>query len=677
MCCFLFLLSFGPRLGSAQGPLLPCTFEQPHGEAVFEQRFDLWIRGTQAWTLCLECPREITLRDDLWQGQGSCFESRLLKVHFDLGLLGPGRHERSLGLVLEGAQGILGLPCPECYWILPLNCCEVSVERDGGARIALPSGSWFLLEAEDRIFFKGERLFLEEESAGPGPAVSMQQAAPLSWAAANLSLEAGDQREVALNIRGPAPAGQLVLSGEPEFRFAESWCLNGAELAVEKCGGCRLILNLPELGPGEHQIRGFLQALLPAQAGQFVLSAVFQGFRQELKVEIRRSFFDNFGIQIIPTAGLQGMQAPFLMPDGTIRHGAEEGKIAVETKGLQVLIPLQDPSRPIWVGLPWAESIPTQPLDSKGGPPSSFVLPILVWDQGPKWRLVMRSENWLLDLSPQLRRLQGCVGPVFIEGSGDSLVLTCRDSYYSQADGWLWREGPWGLRGTWSSKGWLCTMHLPRGAEQRPEISLRYQGDQWQVLFAPGDLLLSLNRRGWLCELRTGSKSLRLQSPSGRWNFKASLDKLAIDWDKDAGQKWLLQADRRGNWSFRLKSESWEAYGRGRGRNGEEAGLRLKIPRFQDPYFSLTRLAVQAKNGLVLAELAHRLDYRYSPKLSFYLEGSVQSSQGKGGGAAVHFGAGLVFMPIPQLAADLSWSAGKGWQCRAGLVIPLVGEAGK
>lgn len=650
-------------------PVISHAFQSFEQTAAFTQRFDLWVDGPDRWQLSFICPAGLTLDYQVWEGKGGGYESQVAEFEVNLGTLGIGRHCLEMEILMEGAQAVLGLPCAGEYWILPLNRPNVQIVKKEGQHIELTSEEWVLVESGMEVFFNGTRLEQKESKTASGFAGPNKAGGALRWVTQGLSLEAGEEREVILVLTGPFPAGELALFSGVDLALGNRWSLGNQLLTTkESQSNQTAILSLPALGPGDHRLRGFVRALLPAAANESFLRASLLGQEAVLALSIQRGWFDLSHVHFIEFEPENSVTTqPFLLPDGTLRYLGPNGRITVQSESLAAVIPLADPGHPLWVGVPLTES--QIMLPQSGADTSQFILPVLVWDQDLSWRLIAKRDDWLVDLSAHHRQVLGKIGPLLLKATDGRVSLAHNLNYYGQANGWRWWEGPCGTGGAWRGESWSCTLEIPRKPHQGPYYSLQYEKEGVLARISRDDAVLSLKNGKLNCGVRWKTKGMWVQALSGVWRLDLSPSGIKFQVADGSLLNWSLQASPGQRWVFRLNSDRGEIYARGQGRQGGEWGVRFRMPAAAGARHALTTVAAQIKNRTPLFEIAHREGCRFSPRLALYVRGSVR---GAGGDVRFNCGAGLVYTPVPQLTSNLDWDREQGWRFRAGVVIPFV-----
>mgnify|MGYP000879215968 FL=1 len=679
----LVLLLLFSGLCQGEVPIISHVFDATAGQSVVQQTFDLWIDGPGLWSFGALAPDGLAFVDQegqitgeglLLSGTGFMQSSCLLEAHFDLHLLGEGTHTLGLQVGLEGAEGILGLAIASGYWILPLKSDRVRVEREGVGQLSLPSGQWFLLEEADAVFHGEQEAWLPRSDIETAELTAQVGSIELWWGSSSRLWQAGDRDKVTLYLRGPSPAGELVLRCAPHVRLGAHWSLDGQDLGCEQGSNGGWILHLPSLAEGDHELTGVVQTLLPPTSGQAEIQALWQGVEAFLPIMIGRSWFDYDGLQRIQV----DTHSPLLLPSGRIRSTSGRGSVSVEDEGLNVVIPLDDPTKPIWVGTGIAESILWSPKHSgTRGDGEDFILPILLWDQGFSWRLVARSSPWLLDITGERQLFRGQFGQARVEISPQRMMLQKAPQSARSKDGWQWLEAIDHRKGTYSKGPWLWSVEVPREEGNFPLLGVQYSGERLRVRLTPKDVELKLSYDSWAWGARASTRTLWVETvrPDLRWELNRQ--GLAFHY-KDEGDRGLkLNWDAQNTLQIQLEWKPWEAYLKIGSTDDSQAGLRYKRATSRDRFLFLTRGAVQVKRELILLETAGHLGYVLAPWCTLYIGGSWSTSllpEDDLHRMDLRYEAGLVIEPLPQLVAAVSWSNDQGWQFKGGIVLPILGR---
>ena len=666
----------------AQVPQIKYVTEGARSSERLEQTVDLWIDAPGLWQLSARAPDgmrfsgadgRFTTEGQLWTGFAGQQSSQVLKVYFDLALLGQGEHALNLQLTLEGAQGILGLPLDPDYFILPLNTGEVWVQKAGADRLSVPAGQWFLLEPQDALFHGERAIFLSQQFYRSLGAVSglAPQESELWWPAPLLELGAGDHGLALLKIRGPSQGGELVLRANPHIRIGTQWFMAGQELQSVRGSQHSVIVTVPPLSAGVHEISGSLQALLPPSKEHGELWAFWQGHKAATLIQIDRSWFDHNQQTVQVHSDVDSL---LWLPDGRIRQVHGQATIQVETEGLDVLIPLSDPSKPLWTGFPLAEGVLWSVKEPATGGQQEFVLPIILWDQGLSWRLAARSQWWFWDATATRQVFKGQLGPIAVETSPGKLTFSGMSPQVHKVGGWQWWENQEARKGAYRKGGWLWSIDLPRESSQNPSLSLQYGGEHWQVRIAQEDIKLKFTHDTWALGASLGSRSLWLEfRPHLRLEMNPR--RVQVAWKHQEGQSVTFELDAETHLQVQLKSGLWEAYLKTGA--GGEWGLRGKHPASKGAWISVTKGAAQRKNELVLLEIEQELGLVLSPWCTLYVEGACLTTlelDNHGYTLDVRYGTGVVLSPLPQVLASFGWNNTIGWHWKAGVAVPLVGR---
>ncbi|NMB01377.1 MAG: hypothetical protein GX971_07675 [Firmicutes bacterium] len=673
----LCLLLIGVATVGAQVPYVSCVVAQGAFQGNTQQNLDLWVAAEGKWFLFAKGPPGVHFVDVdgvltsagvLCSGEGWYQGPHQLETHFDLSLLEMGKDKVELEIKLEGAQGILGLPFTSDYWILPLNNSEVYVQRDGIEHLPLTSGEWFLLEAGD-LLFSGEEQVLFQGQVAP---LQLLQSGLLDgsfwWDPPGLSLEAGDEAVVRVKLQGPQKAGNLVLHAGKHVELGTKWSLNGNKLTVISDSGHGLVLQVPHLSPGVHELTGTLIALLPPKRGESVVTALWQGREAQLPIHIDRSWFDFDSLHYLQIDVERG-SASLIMPSGNLRSVRGKPVISLPNDGLNLVIPVDHPEKPLWIGFPVAESIvreieASQPQNAS----PDFFMPVFLWDQGFSWRLVTASQNWFLDATAERQLLRGKLGTVQVEAAPSGIFLSKHFESVRQDEAWHWQETIESHQGTWRSGPWLCNIDVPKEDGKVPGMAVSYRGENWFVSFTPTDVVLKYADRDWVLGTRLSSRSVWL-SWDQVFRLEFTPQRLSFSYQYGEGRTINLRSKGKQGFRLHLTHGPWEAY-LGHSVNESSLGLRFKHAQSQERWLSLSKLACEAKNQTLLLELNQQLGYRLTSWCTLYVEGSLGVSRY----LDLNYGAGVILTPLPQVIATVGWHSDLGWQTKVGVAVPFVGR---
>lgn len=663
----------------AQAPLVSFAPEAGCVQHFRTQEVDLWLSSPDTWSLWaqaepgltfLDCAGNFVTKGKVLEGRGNFSGSHRLEVGFDLRGRPVGAHKFQLELSLKGAQGILGLPLPPYYWVLPLNNDDAWLLKEGDERLALASGQWFLLEEGDLLFSGEEQVFLGTRLSPLHLEMGECAKANLRWLPSRLSLQAGEEVEVALLFSGPQPAGTLVLQADPHLRLGEVWRLNGVQLDSRPGLDGSLNLKIPQLPVGEYELRGTFTALLPPQAKVAELVASWQGHEARLEAELGRSWFDFNQTQLVQTQSTK--PTTILLPDGSLRSVEGNTKFQVKAQGLNVIITPDNPKTPLWLGFPLAESVKWELVESTG-PVDEFVLPIFLWDNGFSWRVVAQNRFGFLDATRQRQLLHGQLGPIVVESSAGEISLANVQRATFQSGDWYWYRSSKLHSGTWRQGPWMVNLNIPHQDNKHPRLSVGYQGENWRVRLAPQNVTLSMTGQDWSSGFNLASHTVWAKLGSG-FGIELKPGRLSLNYASNPKERVTLQIEQ-GSLQLQLTCGSWQSYLKS-GQQGTELGLRFKQGHSKERWLFLTRGAAQAKSDLFLLELQQQLGYCFTPWCTLYLEGCVSSSfpRGKPSRIDLNYGTGVVFTPLPQMIASLGWNKQQGWHWQAGVAIPLIGR---
>ena len=675
----LLLVLVRPCLSA--GPNIEYMAEEIAGPAVLQLPLELWIEASGQWQLTGQAADGLAFLDQdgsalgegiLLSGRGPIQETHMLVVYFDLELLGEGSHELHLQLVLQGAQGVLALPLHQDTWLLPLNNHGVQVQRDSET-YCLASGEWFLTRQGDRVFQDGRELRIFGAGVEAAGAMAERSDPDFRWGTVPFSLAAGDRSTVTLRFNGPSLGEEMVLNTNSNMLLSEFWTINGQPLeAVEGTKG-GLIVRLPPLPPGEHELAGSVQALLPVSGGQGEIRAIWRGREIFRTVDIERSWFDHGGTQSIRVK----TTSPLLLPNGRVQRVGGEGSVAVEKGRLNAVIPLENPAEPIWTGLPLGESVlwNPQPLEDAA---ADWFLPVLIWDRGLHWRLVTKSGPWFTDCSPERQRffLEGTHGTLTIENSSAGPIsASFAAGQKGQSEGpWHWREEADLRYGSYRQGNWLWTVAIPRKSGLQPFLTAAYSGEKLGLHITPEDIAFRISNPAWAWGAAVKSGTLWVEKLQPGIQLEMSSGRLELRYGQDAMN--LRLKLEPGELEVEYRDRPWEAYLRLK-EGRPEAGVRFRQGFAQGQIRSVAAGALQIKNGLLLWEAAGEIGYELAPWCTAYLEGSLAvSNSWRERVSTVDFlyGGGVVFKPLPQLVAAAGWNNKEDWHFKAGVVLPLVGR---
>ncbi|MFY9495149.1 MAG: hypothetical protein WAQ17_08180 [Limnochordia bacterium] len=646
---------------SAEQPILDFTCGPFNGPYLFTQRFDLWVESPANWQLFLLPAAGVTLAAPHWRGTGSGHESRVMEFEVNAGMLGAGQHRMELAVTLEGAQGVLGLPVKDHYWVLPLNNPQVTLITAGGEELELAGEGWTRLdECPTGIMWARDTrpggLLARASSIAQYSAGSTMR-----WLTRPFKLEAGERREVALLFTGPMSAGELHFIVDGDIDISDAWYLNGEPITVRRMNtNGKAVIHLPSLGPGEHELRGFVQALLPSKAKTAHLRAHLLEQEAVLAIPVERDWFDLSHHHLLSLSAVDSLQdQPILLPDGTINRVGDATTFVFERGGLAPLIPLSDPSAPVWAGLPLEKRWLGWESSAKS---SSFFLPVLVWDGELDWRIVGKHNDWMVDWSEQRRQVVGSVGSLKFKAGDGRLSLLRRTNYYWDDLGFRWWAGYRGTGAAWRSGSWRGSVEIPRTGSL-PFYSLQYSGGSWRARFSRDQAALSFFGECLTWGLDFKGQTVWLQAQDGLWRFDLGRDGLKLRAGDETGVL-SLTVDPQRDWTLRLAGENLEVYVQ----RSDSLGFRLRLPVWSDKRQALTTFAVQARRGYPLFELTHTEGYWLFERTAAYLRASIR---GAGAEDRFNYGAGLIYSPTPSLMGNLDWERELGWSVRVGIALPL------
>ena len=653
-----FLLLAAPAEGA--GPQLICRAEPGQKEAVMEVGLDLWITGQGAWQLRVECSPglafldergELTSAGPLLTGSGGFRGSIPLKLFCQLPWR-AGVYQSQLELALEGAWGVVGLGLGDEYYIVPLN--QKLLVEEGGDMVQVAADQWFLLEREARVFSgSGEMLLGQPNVQAAAFGGQAEPREKLHWVPPSLNLEAGERALVHLLLEGPAPPSILVVQSSPGLQVSALWSLAGKELtAATGAGGLRL--ELPALPEGLHELRGSVQALLPWEEKTASLKVLWRGGEADLAVHINRGWFGQ-GLQRI---NVQGSGA-LLLPQGRL---ASAGR-PLEMPGgkLDVLLPLDSPGRPIWVGLPLAEAEEWTVLPSREQ--WTGALPVLLWDDGLTWRVLARGESWLFYGGHGGLRFSW--GPFHLESSSGRVAASFSTEDAEAAGSWRWRRSPLAYHGSGQQGSWRWHLELPLEAGQVPTAFVQYRRGKWSLGLAAGDVQLHYGGDTWVWRASWRERSVQLAKGDGSVRFQLKPGRLQARWR--LGTEGTLRAvwDAEGL-ELNFAQPPWEGYLKAGG-SGPELGIRFRRAQTKGNWQWITWGTGQLKEGRVLLEAGQALGYKLTSWCTLYGEGVLKLDAAP----AFRGQLGAVFRPAPELAAALGWDSQGGLFWKAGLVLPL------
>lgn len=680
----LVLVLMIPGFCLGEGPILEHIADPMALSFVATQSMDLWVDALGPWQFRAECPDGLRFLDQdghlvqggqITSGIGPRQSSHVLDVHIDLSVFAAGRHSLHLQVFLEGAQGILGLPIFPHTWILPLNSGKVQVERERGV-VSIPSGQWFLLEPGDRLFYDQQEVFM----FGLEPQSKATQVGQIPtdfwWAAESFNVETGDWGALKLNIQGPSLGGDLIFRSNPYLHMGTSWSLNGRTLACFRDAEGSLRIRIPILPPGVHELNGSVQALLSPPGGQGEIWALWQGREALCTVQIDRSWFNHDRVETLQV----DTTSPLLLPSGRIHRMNGRGGVSVEGGELNVVIPLDDPTQPIWTGLPLAGSLPRSPHSKEQEESGDFVLPVFLWDQGLSWRLVTRSGPWFLDATAKRQNLyiQGQFGTTSVEISpSKQRALISSNLQRPQGDGgWYWWDTLDLRKGTYSQGKWLWTVHIPRQSGHMPVFGVQYRGENVGVRIGPEDVGLRVSSNTWAWGANL--KAQRLWAETFRPPLRLEVSPQGVRFKyQHRGQGDLQVRWEVGCLHLEFKGELWEAYLKARSQGPLEGGLRYKKGSSKGRVLSNFNTALQIKNEMTFQETKGQLGHVLSPWCTLYVEGGVRTSFSWKEQLLRNdliYGGGLILNPLPQVVAQVGWSNEQKWFVKAGVVVPIVGR---
>lgn len=665
-----------------KGPVIGCTIEDLAGSATFTQSLDLWIETDGPWYLWAETEDCLRFSNEegqfvpvgqLASGVGPGESSHHFDYCFDVSLLEIGPTKIDMQVSLEGAQGVLGLPVSTQYWILPLDSDQVRVLREEDGYLGVSASEWFLLSEGDRVFYGVKEILKKSAKVESAQVHAQKTQIDLWWDSNPRRLEPGAWGTVRLILCGPSPGGELILGANSNLHLGDIWVLGGKSLdTVPVEDG--VVLSLPALGPGKHELKGSVQALLPLPGGGGEIWAWWQGRKAWRMLEIDRSWFDHDGLQTIPV----NTTSPFVLPNGAIRHQHGKGEVTVQDGVLDVLIPLDHPKEPIWTGLPLLESTTWSPK-GKEVRPSDFFLPIFLWDDGFSWRLLAKSGPWFLDATGerQIFSVQGKSRSVEVslDREGKTFRVSSNPPTSLAKGSWRWQETSLYRKGTYHQGRWLWSLEVPRAQGELPTLAARYSGERFSLETDFQDLSLrcATETWSWGARLKPGILWLDLQEPPLR--LVVERGRVKLDYRPQERRQLKLEWDAE-RLRFDLVAEPWEAYFTAHHKDSTY-GVRYRRAGAKGPWLAATKAGVELKNHTFLAETQNQLGYVLGSSCTLYVEGTANASFNSQEGRRqtnFRYGAGLIAHPLPQVVALVGWDNEQQWHLKFGVALPFVGR---
>lgn len=668
LIAFLLLFSFSCQ---AQKPII--TFSHATFQDVLStsQHFELWTIGQGKWELKFQPPKGLTINTSNWNGQGfgGGYKSFVLDLMFDLKDSKPGFCTYEMEVELKGAQGVLGLPLQNKDWILALNSCDVVVLRKG-EQLQLLASEWFELRDGDEVFLNGKHLHTQENQAVEGVAVA-SRSTPTNrvWWDLPGELEAGETLQAVLRLEGSFPSGELIVSSESPLSILSQWRLDPGGLLIQgRFQGDDLILTLPPLSSEQHTLTGTFLALLPTAGGQDTkVSAYYKGLQTSASLRITRNWFDFDHDQTLKLRG----ESELILPSGTRRRVRDETSLKVQTKGLEPVLVLNKLEQPIWLGTPLGETEEVSLPQGSGY--KQYFIPVLLYDQGLKWRLVSKSGPVYVDLDQNKQLVHLQFNSVQILGTEEKLELWYEQGQREQMGEWLWWDSYEKWLGMWQRNGWSSSLELPKRNNSDPTWAVGYANKR--TLFrvdSTKNIFLnhSTDYFTWGFQLRARSLWIENATKSHRIELKPGVVKLSHQGVNGLRSTLQIQSTE---WSLDIQEQGWDAY-----LNDKGWGFRSKLPSSNGKLQQLTLVSLKANNNLILGEIEKRIGYTITAQCTPYLTTSLGSSiQLNPAEAMFHFDyeLGVVYQPAPQLLTQVSWGKSSKWQIKFGFVLPFA--AGK
>lgn len=641
---------------------------------VVEQIFDLLIQSMDVWDLELTLQDGYSFIDEKQQAQGTSlvwsgigFEQaqRSLAVEIETVDWSKSNYQFSVEFVLKGARGVLGVPLPEEYWVLPLNSDDVVLVNSAGEARPLLANTWHRVDAEERVLFGQMELkrFNQEQELKH---LTVNTKVPrVSWQPSVLSGDVGQLLPLTLTIEGPSMAGLLLLTPGEFVELKTDWFLNGDLLPSEWDQEGNLLLTLPQLTAGTYKLEGTLQTELPFRATTTKVQASYEKQVAELEVNLARSWFDFDEKQKIQLQSRE--ELTLLLPRGKIQSIQGQTELLVPTSGLNVLLPLENPRQPIWIGTAWSES---KIHGLNNIVVQNFCVPILIWDQGFDWRLITKIGSWLLDFGSDFQTINGNIGNAELRLQKGKLSLVHQTPVQVLEDEWYWRETDRIRQGIWSKGAWAFNLELPKEHGEKADFTVGYKGEHWKAYLSPRELSFNYKQETWGVGASLAKEVIWLQTCGDRLTFSLYPQQFNVDYQGIGDWQASLCLGSDKNWHVQLQAKQFELYA-----NNKAGGLRFKQSFQKDHWLALYQFGLEHKNQKTFSAYKQRLGYTIQPWCTIYLEGDLlvtwppKRNQLIG---QVNFGCGLVLTPKPQLIASVHWDQRAGWDFKAGIVIPFV-----
>lgn len=548
-----------------------------------------------------------------------------------------------------------------------MNCSAVTIHK-ATEIIALDDGAWYLLSAEDQLYLDSERLIRAEQPSIKKLASSQAlDQTNLLWWDLQASANAGEQITAMLNLVGPALTSQIVLETNSVLEILPTWELNpGGKKITGTVQGQSLVLDLPDLQAGHYSLIGTILPLLPRQAEEVTLVACWNDQQARGSFYVQREWFDFEQSQTLHFKGA----ARVVLPNGQLRCLGDREIIKVQSSSLDVLLALNDLGKPIWLATPLGETeLVTLASDED---PTEYFVPILLYDKGWNWRVISKSGPWAVDLSPDQQLFSAQLGRVNVWGGAGEISLGFTPSKPEQAGKWLWWEDSQAWQGLWQGERLAYSLKLPKkakAAKVAPIWALSLQTGPWFCHLEPTDFVLSQQTTHFSWGLKLATKQFWFESAEQNYRLELKPEELKVKYRPRSDLCYEL-AMGAANWRLNVEGKDWEAYLSQKG-----GGFRLKLPHSRAKWRLITLASCELTEAAFLAEVEQRVGYAITPQLIPYCTiTSSLSYRGELGKVKrdLHWAAGVIWQPFPQVYSELAWSGQQGWQIRAGFVFPFV-----
>ncbi len=664
--CLLFVI-LSTAAGSC-GPA-PIFLLEPWELKHVELPFDLWLEATGQWDLTFS-GGEIQA---VFSGQGDFQGRKTLSACFDGGVLGGGKFAIDVSIVLQGAQGILGLPLADKYWVMPLNTEKVALREEDGTSRPLANYEWQVLKAAETVTLAAAALKKPQvnKAAAASGAEAPEFGKVFRFRPAGLSLAPGELREIDVVFSGPRAAAKLFFAVPDGYYLSPAWSLGGRQLELEHCPARdQWFLSLPALGPGENVLRGSLQAAFPAETAA-ELAAFFKGEKAVLSLNSKKGWLGQDFLTSVKLveAGKPAPGIPGLLPDGRTRSTDEKGRLVFPSDAFGPLLPGNDPKQLIWLG--GALGTEREIKAEKTGP--NYLLPIFMWDGGFSWRLLGSLKDVFFDTGRDGGSIRLRAGSLQLTGGRDVFKLSSAPAEYRHQD-WYWREDHLRRLISLQKEDWRWELSLPKKQPEKPSFALHLEKRGLAAQVGSEDVELSWGTKRWRLGVRLKKRQAWAAFRRGALRLEIERGKIKARWQSPRLGRWQLSYNRQKMFHLKGGQGPWEVFA-AREKGRWQAGFRFADAVYSTPPWHISlQGAVFTDRGLTLAEAGLGVGYRIADFWDLYLKNTWQLTAPAASGATLNhaYELGLVFRPASFGAAQLAWAKKGGLVLRLGVALPII-----